>query len=97
MLKGEHNGRRAGGGRGLYDYGRVVDSKGNNITIRTSSSAEGPAVWLFTKDREGRDHENGIVGYPDGVSVVTPHLSVRDAKRLIEVLQRFVRDADDAE
>ena len=94
MKKGEHKGRKAPGDRGLYDYARIVDTYGNTITVRTSSAACERAIWIFTKDMEGRSHTTGAVGYPDGIATVEPHLNVAAAKKLRDALNRFIRDEE---
>lgn len=77
--------------RGFADYGVVTDSRGNTVTVRQSSAAGPPCVWLFTKDAEGDDvHE--CVGAPGGRQSVSPHLTRGQALRLVQYLQRFLRE-----
>jgi hypothetical protein len=80
---------------GLYDYCEVVDTYGNRIRLRTSSlaSEHGPCAWIFCEDTDGRGHHTGVVGCPDGVLPVRPHLDLRAAELLRDALQRFIDDA----
>lgn len=66
-------------GRGLLDYLVMRDSYGSKITIRTSSSAEGPHVWIF--------HEHEIY------KKVSPHLTPYQAERVAKALIRWAKDA----
>lgn len=98
MKKGEHNGRRTN--RGFRDYGLVVDADGNRITVRESSLATAHRCWIFCLDKSGA---RALIGHPwrpwapgetgQHLDVASPHLSVRDARRLIAALQRFVDHA----
>jgi len=99
MKKGEHNGRKTQ--RGFRDYAAIRDTYGNLLTIRESSAACVRAVWLLTKDSDGVEVQVGMPWRPlqsgehfQCVSVVSPHLDVRAAKRLVGALQRFIDDAE---
>ncbi len=90
MKKGEHKGRPAPGDRGLYDFGQIVDTYGNTITVRKSSAACQDCVWIFAKNRCGGDVMMGANGCAVSVS---PHLGVREAKLLRDALDRFIEEA----
>jgi len=85
----DHDGQPTGGDRGLHDFALITDTYGRRIRVRTSSSAEGPRVWIFTNDQEGYD---GIFHLGEWHSF-SPHLNVEQAERLIDALQRFVKRA----
>lgn len=85
MKKGEHKGRTTP--RGFADYGLIVDGRGNTITVRQSSSAEGHYVWLFVKNVAGA---NGVFHLGEWQSA-SPHMGVREARMLIEALERFIK------
>lgn len=89
MKKGEHNGRSARGDRLLHDYAAIVDTYGNTVTVRSSSSIV-RSVWLFTTDPDGAEW----VMHMGEVSVRSPHLNVAAAKRLRDALSRFVADSE---
>lgn len=91
MKKGEHQGRKVPGGRGLYDFAAIRDIYGNTITIRLGSHCE-PAVWISVVDADGKHYKDGIVGYPGGIAVTTACIDRRAAKLMIRALQKFVQD-----
>lgn len=91
MKKGEHNGRMAPGDRGLYEYGAIVDTRDQTIVVRTSSSAEERACWVFTKDAYGKDAVLHL-GKPQARS---PHLNPSQARRLAAALLRLADEADE--
>lgn len=66
--------------RGFYDYGGgpIPTSYGHTITVRESSSAEGPHVWLFI-DTTGAVSKQG-----------DPHLNLAQAITLREALSQFI-------
>lgn len=75
--------------RGFRIYGRVTDSKNQQIRVQQSSAMEtglqeGPFVWVFTQ------HPDGPEETPR--NNCDPHLSVSDAKELIDLLLTFVED-----
>lgn len=86
MHAGEHRGRLAPGDRGLWDFGRIVDSRGTAIVVRRSSSAEQSAVWLFVTDSKGQS----VVEHCGQWVSVSPHLGLREAKLLRDALNRFI-------
>ncbi len=90
MKKGEHNGRKAPGDRGLYDYAAIRDLSGSKVTVRLSSGVT-PSVWLFCKDHEGKEIVNMAGG---GMQAVSPLLDLRAAKRLRDALNRFIASVE---
>jgi len=69
--------------RGFRVFGRVEDSKKNVWRFQESSAAfEGAHCWIFWDN--GRDED----------TTQRPHLSVRQAKEAILLLQQFVREAE---
>jgi hypothetical protein len=85
VKKGEHIGREDTSGRGLYDYAKIVDGYGTEITVRQSSAAWPPHVWVFSQrnGEDGKFHLGRWVGHQ-------PHLGVREAKLLRDALDRFI-------
>lgn len=70
--------------RGFRDYGAIQHSYGGTVTIRQSSNAEGDFVWLFINNKgTGLDTDDAA------------HLSVDEAKAIIEMLSVFVREAEE--
>lgn len=95
MKKGEHNGKRTP--RGFREYAVIVDAERQEITVRESSLATERRVRLFVKGPNGEIARLGLPWRPwtggdtgTELSVPSAHLNVRDAKRLIQALQRFV-------
>lgn len=88
MQKGEHNGRRVNGGRGLYDFGRVRAMGDVMVTVRRSSLATEEAAWVLVKDAEGREVVP-CVGAPGGMAAVGVLLTKTQARRLADALLRF--------
>lgn len=66
--------------RGFHDYDSFRDTYGSEVTVRESSNASGPHVWVFCK-------ENPQMVDP------SPHLNVEQARRVIAALQAFVDEA----
>jgi hypothetical protein len=98
VKKGEHNGRRTE--RGFRDYAEIIDAEGNRITVRESSLATEHRVRIYCKDRNGAEAQVGHPWRPwapgetgQHLCVSEPHLNVRDARRLVEALQRFIAHA----
>lgn len=62
--------------RGFYDYGSPVEtSYGDVVSLRESSSAEGPHCWLYIQDRpEGR----AIEGQSAAHMSLTEAIAIRD-------------------
>ena len=69
--------------RGFNIYGTVKDNRGCTVTVQQSSAAEEDYAWLFIKDTE-KVYE----------SDPAPHLTVDQAKELIQVLTNFVEDRE---
>jgi hypothetical protein len=82
----QHKGRKVPGGRGLYDFARIVDTYGSEITVRSSSSPG--HVWIFTK-RDGKEYADHPPSQ-GGISVISPHLNLKQAKLLRDALDRFL-------
>lgn len=75
--------------RGFAIYGRVVDDHGNTVRVQRSSACGEAHCHVFTRNAEGRDHEVGVVGAPNGVLAATPHLNRAQARELAWALLRF--------
>jgi hypothetical protein len=71
--------------RGFSVYGKVTDSKGSEVAVQESSAVGRPCVWIFAR-HPSPDYENP-----------SPHLTVENAKDLIQILQEFIDDADSPE
>lgn len=67
--------------RGLRVFGVIQDTYGHEITVRESSAASGPHVWLSIDC-------NQAVMFPD------PHLDLQDAIELRDALNEFIRTAE---
>lgn len=80
MKKGEHKGKPAPGDRGLYDFARILDTYGSEVTLRLSSTAGKACVWVFC---ENKQHAN-----------MAPHLDVRAARLLRDGLDRFIAEVE---
>lgn len=63
--------------RGFVTYDEFPDSRGSKITIRESSAASGPHVWIFCEP-----------AYPEG----EPHLTVGQARRVRDALDAFIAE-----
>ena len=63
--------------RGFAIYDEFVDSYNNVVRIQESSSAEGSYCWIFVDDHKSDN--------PPGA-----HLSIEQAKKLVEALQSFI-------
>lgn len=80
--------------RGFADYAApFYDSYGNIITIRESSAAMAPHVWIFN---EGNCHLDETptphIGIPFGIAKgsLGTHLNVAQAKRVRDALTEFI-------
>ncbi len=76
--------------RGFRIYGEFIDTYGNDIRIQQSSSAEKHCVWIFS-ERNGES----VVCHLGQWQSYSPHLDVKQAKKLITALQRFIGDKDE--
>jgi hypothetical protein len=86
--------------RGFINYDEFTDSYGSNITVRQSSSAAGPRVWIFAEhdpaDRYLSAAERQLIA---GAAAAfgarltpTPHLDVAQARRLRHALDVFITE-----
>lgn len=81
------------GDRGLREFS-LVDTRGQKVTVRTSSSASEPCVWVFCKDHEGA----GVTHHHlHGHSAVTPHLNSKQAVALARALNEWGRSVIDSD
>lgn len=72
--------------RGFAQYGEFIDSYGAAVRVCESSSAEGPHIWLSVKGgRTERSH---------GDNCGFAHLTIKQAKRAIELLQTAITHAE---
>lgn len=76
--------------RGLKDFVSITDSYGMTVTVRQSSSAEGPHCWVFCKDRDGNDAIIHL-GRPTARS---PHLTPAMARKVAAALITFADEAE---
>ena len=67
--------------RGFTTYDQFTDSYGATVTIRQSSAADEPKVWIFA--------EGGAVENP------SPHLTVEQAIRARDALDAFIKESGD--
>jgi hypothetical protein len=65
--------------RGFTIYGEFVDCYGSEITVQESSITGDPCCWVYCY-RENKDF--------------TPHLTVPQAKQLIQLLEDFVSHSE---
>lgn len=72
--------------RGFAGYDTFTDDAGCEIRVQQSSSAMAAKVWLFCKNTAGAYHDR------PREAEVSPHLTVKQAKRLIAALQAFVAE-----
>jgi len=71
--------------RGFHNYGRPVKcSYGCTATVRESSSAEGPHVWIFVDETTSL----GLTKHDPGKASL--HLNEKQARALIDRLQTWV-------
>lgn len=65
---------------GFRIYGQLIDSHGTAIRVQESSAASGSHVWIFsTPNPETPDAQ--------------PHLTPKQAERLVSMLQDFIAEA----
>jgi len=76
--------------RGFQIYGEYKDSKGSTIKIQESSGCGGPFVWIFCKDRDGKDVVP-CVGAAGGHISIAPHLTRAQARRVAKALLEFAK------
>lgn len=85
--------RRVNNDRGLGRYGEsdVIDSRRQTIRIQDSStcSDDGPCVWIFCNDEDGRDFVEHPPA-PRGIVVRSPHLTAKQAVEVANRLLEFV-------
>ena len=72
--------------RGFSVYGELEDTYGSSIKVVESSVAGDPCCWVFC---DAFDHKS------PGRKPSTPHLSVPEAKKLVQCLQNFINDSED--
>lgn len=70
--------------RGFDTYDEFRDSYGAAVTIRQSSAASGPHVWLFI--------EGGGTVSPDRPNEGSAHLDVEQARRVRDALDTFITE-----
>jgi hypothetical protein len=70
--------------RGFDTYDRFSDSYGASVTIRQSSAASGPHVWLFI--------EGGGTVSPSHPNDGSAHLDVEQARRVRDALDTFIAE-----
>lgn len=81
--------------RGFAVYGSVVDARGNTVRAQRSSEIGAPRCWLFVRNELGHDHElTPAPGIRNGVDVVTPYLSRKQARRLAHALLAFAEGVE---
>jgi hypothetical protein len=70
--------------RGFDTYDEFRDSYGAEVTVRQSSAASGPHVWLFIT--------GGAMVSPDHPNDGSAHLTVEQAKRVRDALDAFIKE-----
>ena len=70
--------------RGFDTYDHLSDSYGASVTIRQSSAASGPHVWLFI--------EGGGTISPSHPNDGSAHLDVEQARRVRDALDTFIAE-----
>jgi hypothetical protein len=71
--------------RGFLIYGKLVDIYDQTVSVVESSSAEGPRVWVFCKDKDGRE----AIEHLGQLQARSPHLTPAQARRVAKALLRF--------
>lgn len=66
--------------RGFKIYGKFTDTKDSKIRVQESSTAEEPCIWIFAENN------------PDIFKDPSPHLNAQQAKKLIHILQKFIKE-----
>lgn len=73
--------------RGFTILDEFTDDHNTEITIQESSSVI-PSLWLFTKNPS--DGKMDLVGHEGKPFKMDMHLGVKEAKRVVKALQRFI-------
>jgi hypothetical protein len=68
--------------RGFGIYTQFRDSCGSEVRVQESSSAEGPHIWIFCKNEDPMWNKG---------TEPSPHLTVAQARRVRDALDRFIR------
>jgi hypothetical protein len=76
--------------RGFAVYEEFSDTKGQEVRVQLSSVATDRCVWIFCKDREGRDAIEHL-GRLQGMS---PHLNAEQARKVAAALIAFADGAE---
>jgi hypothetical protein len=71
--------------RGFAIYGEYKDSRDNTVRIQESSSAAGPHVWIFVKNKDGAE----VIEHLGNHMAVSPHLTPAQARRVANALLKF--------
>lgn len=83
--------------RGFANYDEFTDSYGASVTVRESSAASAPHVWLFIDDG-GTACPPGFPGIPEGrTNEASAHLTVEQAVRVRDALDAFIAEHDTRE
>ena len=78
--------------RGFVSYDELTDAYGASITVRESSAASAPHVWLFIEGG-GTAAAPGTPGIPGGrVNDGSAHLTVAQAVRVRDALDNFIHE-----
>lgn len=79
--------------RGFHDYAEFIDTYGIQVTVRESSAATAPHLWIFVKSRDvytdeplapGMVHSNG-----------STHLNQEQAKMLRDAIDYWLGEIPD--
>lgn len=77
--------------RGFAVYASLTDARGQKVRVQRSSEIGAPKCWVFTHDREGRDH---TVHHMLGVVTASPYLNRKQARKLAQALLAFADGAE---
>jgi len=78
--------------RGFINFDHFTDSYGATVTVRESSAALAPHVWVFVEGGTTAA-EPGTPGIPEGrKNDGSAHLNVEQATRLRDALDAFIRE-----
>jgi hypothetical protein len=91
--------------RGFTTYDQFTDTYGNEVTIRQSSSAEGPRVWLLARHLADRALPDKFRMWLKGLTdaeveelaaflTPSPHLDVEQARRARDALDAFIAESE---